>query len=290
MSKALQYNLDESKRIGWNASILGLSKIDEDFVEAVKAFQKQYNLAADGMLGPNTYRRIMLEKDREDDVKPSKPTWSGSRIICNGIDVPLKSGKAITWKDKDGLVLTKGFSKKTSRKPSLFVTHWDVCLSAKSCHNVLKERGLSVHFSIDNDGTIYQYLDTVHVAWHAAPANEASIGVEVSNAYYPKHQDWYVKNGFGPRPLTKSVKAHGGMLEPHLDFYDAQYEALASLWEAIHRAHGIPLELPHRLDKTIDWSGFTGFVNHFHITDRKIDCFGMDHDRVLNRAIQLSNS
>ena len=31
MSKALQYNLDESKRIGWNASILGLSKIDEEF-------------------------------------------------------------------------------------------------------------------------------------------------------------------------------------------------------------------------------------------------------------------
>ena len=290
MSKALQYNLDESKRIGWDASILGLSKIDEDFVEAVKAFQRQYNLSADGMLGPNTYRRIILEKDRADDVKPVTPSWSGSRIICNGVDIPLKSGKAITWKDKGGFVLTKGFVKKTSRKPSLFVTHWDVCLSAKSCYNVLKDRGLSVHFSIDNDGTIYQYLDTSNVAWHASPVNETSVGVEVSNAYYTKHQDWYVKNGFGPRPLTKAVKGHGGTIEPHLDFYDAQYEALASLWEAIHRAHGIPLQLPHRFDSTVELDDFRGFVNHFHVTDRKIDCFGMDHYRVLNRAVQLSNT
>jgi hypothetical protein len=289
MSKALQYNLDESKRIGWNAGILGLSKIDEDFVEAVKDFQRQYNLTADGMLGPNTYRRILLEKDRANDVKPTVPAWSGSRIICNGQEIPLKSGKAVTWKDKGGFVLTKGFVKKTSRKPNLFVTHWDVCLSAASCYNVLKDRGLSVHFSIDNDGTIYQYLDTANIAWHASPANEVSIGVEVSNAYYTKHQDWYVKNGFGPRPITKAVKGHGGSIEPHLDFYPAQYEALASLWEAVHRAHGIPLELPHRFDSTIDWESFSGFVNHFHITSRKIDCFGMDHYKVLNRAIQLSN-
>lgn len=290
MSKALQYNLDESKRIGWNASILGLSKIDETFVEAVKTFQRKYNLSADGMLGPNTYRRIILEKDDANDVKPNIPTWSGSSIICNGKEVPLKSGKAITWKDKGGFVLTKGFVKKTTRTPSLFVTHWDVCLSAASCYNVLKDRGLSVHFSIDNDGTIYQYLDTANIAWHASPANEVSIGVEVSNAFYTKHQDWYIRNGFGPRPLTKAVKGHGGMIDSHLDFYDAQYEALASLWEAVHRAHGIPLQLPDRFDRTIDWSDFKGFVNHFHITDRKIDCFGMDHGRVLARAIQLSNS
>ena len=36
-----------------------------------------------------------------------------------------------------------------------------------------------------------------------------SIGVEIANAYYPKHQKWYVKNGFGERPIWKEKKVHG---------------------------------------------------------------------------------
>jgi hypothetical protein len=41
-----------------------------------------------------------------------------------------------------------------------------------------------------------------HIAWHAGSrtVNRKSVGVEISNAYYPKYQSWYKKNGFGERP------------------------------------------------------------------------------------------
>ena len=64
------------------------------------------------------------------------------------------------------------------------------------------------NITIDNDGTIFQMLDTQHKAWHAGipnyeGGNPKGIGVEISNAYYLKYQDWYVKNGFGERPVQE---------------------------------------------------------------------------------------
>src|ERR1041385_2339075 len=41
-----------------------------------------------------------------------------------------------------------------------FVIHHDGCSSADMCFNVLhNERGLSCHFLLDNDGTIFQTID-----------------------------------------------------------------------------------------------------------------------------------
>ena len=46
-----------------------------------------------------------------------------------------------------------------------FVIHHDGCMDSRSCFQVLhNERGLSVHFLIDNDGTIFQTLDLVDCA------------------------------------------------------------------------------------------------------------------------------
>ena len=79
--------------------------------------------------------------------------------------------------------------KKPQRDVKMFVNHWDVCLSSKSCERIMKKKGTSVHFCIDNDGTIYQLLDTQHAAWQAGTrvTNLASVGVEISNAYYKKY-------------------------------------------------------------------------------------------------------
>lgn len=37
---------------------------------------------------------------------------------------------------------------------------------------------VSAHFGIGKDGTVYQWVDTMAVAWHAAAANGYSVGVE----------------------------------------------------------------------------------------------------------------
>src|SRR5690242_17606588 len=56
-----------------------------------------------------------------------------------------------------------------------FVVHHDGCNTADMCFSVLhNERGLSVHFLLDNDGTIYQTIDLALMAYHASEWNIAS--------------------------------------------------------------------------------------------------------------------
>jgi N-acetyl-anhydromuramyl-L-alanine amidase AmpD len=149
-----------------------------------------------------------------------------------------------------------------------------------------------VHFCIDNDGTIYQLADLQHACWHASDrtVNHKSIGVEISNAYYTKYQDWYTKR-FGPRPVVTDAVVHGRTLDPHLGFYPVQIEALKALWEAVSNACGIPLEAPLKngeLDtgenRDVSSGKFEGFVNHYNVTNRKIDCAGLDLVKLLNEV------
>jgi N-acetyl-anhydromuramyl-L-alanine amidase AmpD len=196
----------------------------------------------------------------------------------------------VLWSEKDGLKANPGtyydYTGRPKRKIRLFVNHWDVCLNSTSCAQVLNRRGISVHFLIDNDGTIYQTLDMQHGAWHAghARSNRASVGVEISNAYYPKYQDWYVKNGFGERPIIDDAWVHTEKLDPFMGFYPAQIEAAKALWKAIHDAAGVEYKTPlSQTGKTSTkycqdalYGNFNGFVSHYHISKRKIDCAGLD--------------
>ena len=177
----------------------------------------------------------------------------------------------------------------------MFVNHWDVCLDSATCVKVLNKRNISVHFCIDNDGTIYQLLDMNHAAWHASSrkVNHRAIGIEIANAYYPKYQDWYIKNGYGERPLVESAWVHGSKLDPFLGFYPAQLEALKALWVAIHKATGIPYETPvSQFGKTstkyvqdVAYGNFSGFVSHYHVSKSKIDCAGLDIKTLLDEVI-----
>ncbi len=74
-----------------------------------------------------------------------------------------------------------------------------------------------------------------HACWHASHqrSNRASVGVEISNAWYPKYNDWYERNGHGKRDIVEGAKVHGRSLEPFLDFYPKQIEALKKLWIAV---------------------------------------------------------
>jgi hypothetical protein len=63
-----------------------------------------------------------------------------------------------------------------------FVLHYDVCGCSRQCFNILHDhRGLSVHFMLDIDGTIYQTLDMKERAWHATTSNDRSVGVEIAS-------------------------------------------------------------------------------------------------------------
>tara|TARA_A100001011_G_scaffold400337_1_gene514209 strand:- start:2517 stop:3470 length:954 start_codon:yes stop_codon:yes gene_type:complete len=293
------YNSSSAAKLGWTPSWFGCQEFDFELVKAVQKWQKKNRLTADGLVGPATYRRIWTEReanisDWAEAFSSVKSYRSGDKsIVHNGNFIPIDWDKVVLWDEPSGFKSDQGcytdYSGREDRKPTMFVNHWDVCLSSESCAKVLNKRGISVHFLIDNDGTIYQMLDTQHKAWHAGipkyeGGNTKGIGVEISNAYYLKYQDWYVKNGFGERPIKDDAVVHGKVKEPFLDFYPVQMEALKALWKAVHIGIGIPLEYP-KTDSGIFDTGlnvdcergrFNGFCNHYNFIKTKIDCAGMD--------------
>mgnify|MGYP003637061568 CR=1 FL=1 len=58
-----------------------------------------------------------------------------------------------------------------------FVLHYDSEGFSRRCFEVLQRRGLSAHFLLDLDGTIYQTLDLRERAYHAGASNSRSIGI-----------------------------------------------------------------------------------------------------------------
>ena len=288
------YNEASAAKLGWDPTWFGHDVFDEKLVRIIKKWQRENRLTADGLCGPSTFRRLWTEREANisDYVSPNWDNDGLARIIYNGKEFPIEWDKTVLWTDKGGLMAKLGNYKSMAgqrvRKPTQFVNHWDVCLSSKSCQRVLDRRGISVHFLIDNDGTIYQTMDLQHIGWHAGSSriNAKSIGVEISCAYDLKWQSWYKKNGFGERPIVKDAKVHGKTLRPHLGFYDVQIEALQALWKAVHNACDIPLETPTGAAKdaytsTVSSGKFKGFVSHYHITKRKIDCGGLDIEKLL---------
>jgi hypothetical protein len=294
------YNEASAKKLGWEPSWFGEKHFDDKLVRAIKKWQRDRQLAADGMCGPSTFRRLWTERQSDiDDHKPENPHYS-NYIVYNGEFFPIEWDKFVLWSEKGGMESKPGhyydYSGRAKRKIRYFVNHWDVCLNALSCQRVLDRRGISVHFLIDNDGTIYQTMDIQHGAWHAgsARANRASVGVEISNAYYPKYQNWYVKNGFGERPIVEDAWVHGDKLEPFTGFYPEQIEAAKALWKAIHAATGIPYETPlsqfgktsTRYVQDVPYGNFSGFVSHYHVSKKKIDCAGLDIRFLLDEIIE----
>jgi hypothetical protein len=283
------YNASSSSKLGWTPQDFGCDDFDDQLVKAIKKFQKSVGIKADGLCGPGTYRRLIAKKESEADShrRYHAAESDNNHIICNGVQVPIDWNKVLTYEDLGGFKLTSGYrSCNGLRDVKMFVNHWDVCLNSETCVKVLRKRGISVQFCIDNDGTIYQLMDANHIAYHAGSSNwnAASVGVEISNAYYTKYQNWYKKNGYGERPVWKGKRVHGGKLGDFLGFYDVQLEAAKALWQAIGSFYKIPLVSP-RISDGVDPDSvkcnFRGIVNHYSLTKKKIDCAGLDIDQLL---------
>ncbi len=301
------YNEASSAKLGWEPSWFGCEYFSDELIEAIRKWQRRAGITADGLCGPGTYRRIWTEREADihDYSPPPNPCVVGQKhIVHNSTFLPIEWDKVVLWGELGGQKMKKGsyydYSGKPDRKPNNFTNHWDVALSSESCTRILNRRGVSIHFNIDNDGTIYQVLDTQHGAWQAGHwyGNRHGIGVEISNAYYPKYQGWYERHGFGSRPLVEGAEVHGKVLKPFLGFYPIQIEALKKLWKALHLGLGIPLEFPANRDGSLcttihpDVTGgtFEGFNNHYNFTKRKIDCAGLPLDELLKEVKEELNN
>ena len=289
------YNEASASKLGWEPEwfIPGHKLFDKKLTSAIKKWQQARGLTADGMCGPGTFRIVNAEVEALSDAESSGWISNDSDVIWwqdKAIKIDWPSDKVHTFKDPGFPYPISTGVTKNSRKRTIksFVNHWDVCLSSMSCAKVLAKRGVSVHFCIDNDGTIIQLHDINDSCWHAGNrnVNKYSIGVEISNAYYPKYQSWYVKNGFGKRPIMSGALAQNKTLDQFTWFYPEQLEALDALWKAVHEGCGIPLEAPATkwaYDAECAAGRFKGIMNHFHCSKKKIDVGGLDIEQRIKK-------
>lgn len=276
-----RYNKRSAKKYGWHPSWFAsyLKDFNDELLDEVVKFQVDHDLKPDGMVGPMTYRRLLAERELKEQDSESE-----NFILINGQRV------SIEWDTKIDLIKAGAYKKyRRERKPNMVVTHWDACTSASSCKRVLEARNISTHFCIDNDGVIYQYLDTNDVGWHAGRVNSKSIGIDFSNAYYTKYNKLYKKRGFSERPILKNSYVHGRKLKPHLGYYAVQIEAYKKLLKVICNHYDIPYAVPEKdgelltkVDADAAKGKFEGIVCHYHLTRGKIDCAGLELKKIVD--------
>jgi N-acetyl-anhydromuramyl-L-alanine amidase AmpD len=242
-------------------------------------------------------------------------TSTSSRFLATG-EVDERAGQLRYTPGREeresGRVLLEANSIDLGRLRSLvdlFVLHYDACGTSRRCFEVLHDvRGLSVHFLLDLDGTLYQTMDLRDQGWHARQANVRSIGVEIANigAFPPERRAeldaWYRRDASGTRiEIPRAwgdggLRAAGGVQRPArseaitgivqdqtLVMYDltaAQYHSLVAL--AAGLCHLFPLIEPRvprdaaggvRTDVLSDeeFERTRGVIGHLHVSRDKVD-------------------
>jgi len=189
-----------------------------------------------------------------------------------------------------------------------FVLHYDASGTSRRCFETLHDRrGLSVHFLLDVDGTLYQTLDLKERAWHATTSNTRSIGIEIAQAgAVPADQTQrldasYTNDAAGVRLVLPGGGDSGirntnltarparpervigeiqGTRLAQYDFTDEQYATLARLTATLCRVFPrLPCRAPREADGSVtphklpeaDLKAYTGVLGHYHIQTDKVD-------------------
>jgi hypothetical protein len=288
------YNKRSSNKLGWTPKWFGASAFGEELQVAIKEFQGGYpDLKVDGLCGPVTYRRVKLERELN-NVKPQ----SGDQIIIGGKPHYIPWDNVVVPGEDGALALTKGFRKKKERYINMAITHWDVCTSAAKCHRVLAAKNISTHFCIDWDGTIYQFVDVMHEAWHAgiSKINRQSVGIDFNNPIYTKYNKILTRKGQTERPIIKGYKINGWNPGEFLGFHQVQVDAYVALLAALnHHLPDLELNTPAylgdpkviktiKVDKAVKEGGV---MHHAHVKKGKWDTAGVHLKECCEAAQQL---
>jgi N-acetyl-anhydromuramyl-L-alanine amidase AmpD len=161
------------------------------------------------------------------------------------------------------------------------VLHLDGCVNSRSCFYSMHDTprpdggcGLSAHFMIDADGTIYQTLDLLESAWHAEQSNSYSVGVEICNRGDAGRNELdRLPAEYRSRPV-KDVTINGHVFHA-FDFRPEQYESVIALARVIVRIFPqVRPVIPERDGKPLletlpDPLAFHGIVGHLHVDKQR---------------------
>lgn len=177
------------------------------------------------------------------------------------------------------------------------VLHFDGCVNSRSCFKSMHNRtrpgggpgcGLSAHFMIDADGTIYQTLDLVERAYHAEEMNSTSIGVEICNRGRVDRSEWPKLPPDYRTRATRDVVINGEHHEAY-EFRPEQYDSIVALARTLlrvfpHIKPQIPEQDGHVIMDTLpDPLAFDGILGHWHVDlqKQKWDPGALDWNRIM---------
>lgn len=255
--------------------------------------------------------------------------WEHSRDDAPGLDTPNRYGIRRDGLNTNQLEQVRGGGWTLPGLQAVvdqFVLHYDACGTSRRCFEVLHDqRGLSVHFMLDVDGTVYQTLDLKERAWHATTSNSRAIGIEIAGigAVPPGQRraldPWYTTDGSSVRLVFPEWIGDPGIHSPHFvghparaalvsgkiqdedlvqyDFTPQQYAALARLTATLCRVfpnlscryptddHGNLVK--HSLPEGT-LAGYRGILGHYHIQTNKVDPGpAFQWDRLVQEARKL---
>ena len=148
------------------------------------------------------------------DIGTRVVLW-GESVGFNGYNTSkytYKKNDRKTGKTKTITVSGVRYSKRSwkTRSPTLeqlqgmvnqfFLHHSGLYRARDTFHVLHKQRRLSVHFILDDNGVLYQTLDLREKAWHGGKNNPQSVGIEIDSrahvsrfptAYDVAHQKKY---------------------------------------------------------------------------------------------------
>ncbi len=229
---------------------------------------------------------------RPESVLPSSP--------AAGCDTPARAGA------RRGVPGASTTLAHLRERLTQFVIHYDVAVTSRNCFKVLHDvRGLSVHFLLDLDGTLFQTLDLTARARHAGSANDNSIGVEIAHPgayatavaadrFYAASSD--TADGLTLAPPASFEPPPGGLFTPsrpglfratlngsavvQRDFTEAQYRTLEQLVASLARTFpalggGPPRDADGHVARDVlkpaAAAAHRGLIGHLHISRRKVD-------------------
>ena len=78
------YNESSAKNLGWDPTWFGEKYYDDQLIRAIKKWQRERGLTADGLCGPATFRRIWTERQANIDAYKPKDVKYSNYIVYNG--------------------------------------------------------------------------------------------------------------------------------------------------------------------------------------------------------------
>lgn len=219
----------------------------DEFAAQVRKVQRIFcnsvpEMIVDGIYGPVT-NAVMSAKKSIIDSPVDYIIMGGERKAVRGfpvIDFSEKKEGALSFVDFPGTFHVR----KDEHDIRRITIHWDVCKTALSCFNVLRKRGYSTHFSINYDGTLYQWLDPIRYrAIHNGDDNAHSIGVDFNNPVDVAYFDWCHSVKYD-RPILKREDYDGFGKGKFLGPTSAQIATAKKFFPWLCEQLNIPVGIP----------------------------------------------